>query len=81
MGIDTCTEVGGEGHPHSMKKLNKKEDPRKGEGEFHKIVLERLPYTHNMQFSPALRAARTEQPAVAEMPTHPFVHPATRLKP
>ena len=34
-----------------------------------------------MQFSPALRAARTEQPAVAEMPTHPFVHPATRLKP
>ena len=48
MGIDTCTEVGGEGHPHSMKKLNKKEDPRKGEGEFHKIVLEGLPYTHNM---------------------------------
>ena len=34
-----------------------------------------------IQFSPALRAARTEQPAVAEMPTHPFVHPATRLKP
>ena len=32
------------------------------------------------QYSPALRAARTEQPAVAEMPTHPFVHPATRLK-
>ena len=33
------------------------------------------------QFSPALRAARTEQPAVAEMPTHSFVQPATRLKP
>ena len=32
------------------------------------------------QFSPALRAARTEQPAVAEMPTHSFVQPATRLK-
>ena len=31
--------------------------------------------------SPALRAARTEQPAVAEMPTHPFVQPAIRLKP
>ena len=31
--------------------------------------------------SPALRAARTEQPAVAEMPTHSFVQPATRLKP
>ena len=30
---------------------------------------------------PALRAARTEQPAVAEMPTHPFVQPAIRLKP
>ena len=30
---------------------------------------------------PALRAARTEQPAVAEMPTHSFVQPATRLKP
>ena len=29
---------------------------------------------------PALRAARMEQPAVAEMPTHSFVQPATRLK-
>ena len=29
---------------------------------------------------PALRAARIEQPAVAEMPTHSFVQPATRLK-
>ena len=30
---------------------------------------------------PALQAARTDQPAVAEMPTHSFVQPATRLKP
>ena len=30
--------------------------------------------------TPALRAARIEQPAVAEMPTHSFVQPATRLK-
>ena len=29
----------------------------------------------------ALRAARTDQPAVAEMPTHSSVQPATRLKP
>ena len=28
-----------------------------------------------------LRAARTEQPAVAEMPTHSFVQPVPRLKP
>ena len=33
------------------------------------------------QSVPALRAARTDQPAVAEMPTHSFVQPATRLKP
>ena len=35
----------------------------------------------DVQSVPALRAARTEQPAVAEMPTHSFVQPATRLKP
>ena len=35
----------------------------------------------NGESVPALRAARTEQPAVAEMPTHSFVQPATRLKP
>ena len=35
----------------------------------------------NDQSVPALRAARTELPAVAEMPTHSFVQPATRLKP
>ena len=35
----------------------------------------------SIQSVPALRAARTDQPAVAEMPTHSFVQPATRLKP
>ena len=38
-------------------------------------------YGDSPSIVPALRAARTEQPAVAEMPTHSFVQPATRLKP
>ena len=39
---------GGRGVPPFNEKNQQKEDPRKGEGEFHKIVLEGLPYTHNM---------------------------------
>ena len=38
-------------------------------------------FQFQFQSVPALRAARTDQPAVAEMPTHSFVQPATRLKP
>ena len=45
------------------------------------IIMVMISWGSSVQFSPALRAARTEQPAVAEMPTHSFVQPATRLKP
>ena len=54
----------------------------------HYIIVAKLPDSEKKSFMesrlsqsvPALRAARTEQPAVAEMPTHSFVQPATRLK-
>ena len=49
--------------------------------EFDNSCLKACSVVRSYKFSPALRAARTEQPAVAEMPTHSFVQPATRLKP